>query len=68
MVGGDGREGEDGQPGNLGGCQIETACTLYMESGRAVNEFRGDCYESHLDDGESRSPHDEHQDLSEEKI
>ena len=41
---------------------------MYIESGRAGNEFKGDCYESHLDDGESRSPHDEHQDLSEEKI
>ena len=27
MVGGDGREGEDGRRGNLGGCQVETACT-----------------------------------------
>ena len=45
--------------------KVETA---YIESGRAGNEFRGDCYKNHLDDGESRSPHDEHQDLSEEKI
>ena len=26
-VGKDGREGEDGRRGNLGGCQVETACT-----------------------------------------
>ena len=28
VVGGDGREGEDGRRENLGGCQVETACTL----------------------------------------
>ena len=42
-------------------CQVETA--YIWQAGRAGNEFRGDRYESHLDDGESRYPHDERQDL-----